>query len=232
MSPTKEIYELQQREEEFALAREAMNSIRKNLGDTRVVDQVRLDHERARLVCETLLNTQKDLELQVSGLADQIHTVSKNLYDGSTTNSKELQNLQNELRMLNRQNSQLEDQLLEIMGKSESVQKDLHFVDNKLKSTESTWTSEQERLEQELQKLGQDEIHIKNECEKATARLTAEELTLYQALKATKGQAVSKVETGICRTCGLSLTSHEMQRARAGQELVRCGSCKRLLYVY
>lgn len=231
MAPAKEVYVLQQLEEEFTVTREAQTSIRNKLGDTSVVDLARSDHDGIRSECETLLNRQRDLELQVSGLSEQIRSVEQKLYSGSTTNSKELQNFQDESRMLHRQLSQLEDQLLEMMVKTESVQKTLLLTANKLTATENAWASVQERLDQELQNLNQNEIRIKNECEMATSRLTVEELNLYQTLKTTRGQAVSKVERGICRACGLSLPSHEMQRARAGQELVRCGSCRRLLYV-
>jgi predicted nucleic acid-binding Zn-ribbon protein len=39
------------------------------------------------------------------------------------------------------------------------------------------------------------------------------------------------VERGLCRGCGVTLPSGDVQRARAGQELVRCNSCGRILYV-
>jgi hypothetical protein len=52
----------------------------------------------------------------------------------------------------------------------------------------------------------------------------------YYELKKQRGQAVAKVEQGLCRGCRISLPTAELQRARSGN-LVQCSSCGRLLFL-
>ena len=230
MSPTKQLYELQQMEEGFAHARQALGVVEKELGDTRLLDQARARAEALRSTSEKLLHEQRDLELRIAGLEERLVGVDQKLYGGGTTNPKELQSLQDDARMLQRQKGEQEDRLLELMLRGEGVQKDLTAAEEALRSAEATWAAEQERLGREQERLKQETVRLEQGQKEAAARLTSQELSLYQSLKASRGQAVSKVGRGICQACGLSLPSHEMQRARAGQELVRCGSCGRLLY--
>ena len=231
MSPTRQLYELQQLEEEFAHARQDLGTVEKELRDTRLLVQARARAEELRASAEKLLHQQRDLELRIAGLDEQIRGVDQKLYGGGTTNPKELQSLQDDTRMLQRQKGEQEDRLLDLMLRAETVQKDLVVAEEALRSAEATRGAEHQRLGKEQERLTQETARLEQGQREATARLTSQELSLYQSLKASRGQAVSKVERGICRACGISLPSHEMQRARAAQELVRCGSCGRLLYV-
>jgi predicted nucleic acid-binding Zn-ribbon protein len=57
-------------------------------------------------------------------------------------------------------------------------------------------------------------------------------MQLYERLAANKqGRAVAKVNGGACGGCRISLPMNLITRARAGNELVQCSSCERILYV-
>ena len=45
------------------------------------------------------------------------------------------------------------------------------------------------------------------------------------------GRAVAAVKNGTCQGCGLGASNRKVQQARAGTELVYCGTCGRILYV-
>ena len=57
-------------------------------------------------------------------------------------------------------------------------------------------------------------------------------LTLYEALRKSKnGKAVVIVRSGVCDGCRIALSSSNTQRLSESDELNRCGSCQRILYV-
>ncbi len=62
------------------------------------------------------------------------------------------------------------------------------------------------------------------------AEIAAPAVEVYYELKEKKGQAVARVEQGICRGCRILLASAELQRVRS-RDLVQCGSCGRILFL-
>lgn len=232
MSPAaKQLYDLQQREMEFLQAQQALVAVEAVLKDTRAVEQAQARLEEAQGVLEPLQGEQRDLELSLGSLEARIQDVERRLYGGKSATPKELQGLQQDAAMLRRQKGGNEDRLLELMMQVEEAQGSRAQAQQQLRSAETTWEAERRRLAVEATRLSQEAARLDRLRGETEALVNARELQQYRAVKAQRGTAVSKVERGICRACGLSLPSHELQRARTAQELVRCGSCGRFLYV-
>jgi hypothetical protein len=231
MSPAKQLYDLQQLEVDLFQAQQALVAVEAALKDTRAVEQAQARVQEAQGVLGPLQGEQRDLELSLGSLEARIQDVEKRLYGGKTANPKELQGFQQDAAMLRRQKGVNEDRLLELMLKVEEVQASRSRAQEQLRSVEATSEAERRRLAVEATRLSLEAARLERLRGEAEALVNARELQQYRALKAQRGTAVSKVERGICRACGLSLPSHELQRARTAQELVRCGSCGRFLYV-
>ena len=231
MSPTKQLYDLQQLEVALSRSQELQAAVEAGLKDTRAVDDTRSRQEEAAKALEAMEKEQRNLELSVGTAEARIRDAEGRLYGGTTTNPKELQGLQQDVRMLRRQKSEEEDRLLGVMERAEEAQARVTAAQEELRAAEAAWGTERERLGRERERLGQEIARLQQEQGQASADVEPREMTLYQSLKASRGTAVSKVERGICLACGLSLPSHELQRTRTGQDLVRCGSCGRILYM-
>ena len=64
---------------------------------------------------------------------------------------------------------------------------------------------------------------------KIVETILGEELKLFRTLQSSKGTAVAKVEQGICKGCGITLPSGEVQKIRAATNLMRCPGCRRIV---
>jgi predicted nucleic acid-binding Zn-ribbon protein len=117
------------------------------------------------------------------------------------------------------------------MLKAEEAQGNRSEAREQLRRARAAWEEEQGRLAAERERLSQEVARLDQERGAAEAQVEPGDLQRYRGVKTQRGTAVAKVERGICRACGLSLPSHELQRARTAQEPVRCGSCGRFLYV-
>lgn len=79
------------------------------------------------------------------------------------------------------------------------------------------------KLETELSGMEKHRIHL-------TEQLPSAVNLQYEQLKKQKGRAVVRLEQGICRGCGIAVTTAWLHRARTG-EVVGCPSCSRILYL-
>ena len=230
MSIAKQLYQLQEIEIEIDASEQALKQSESQLGENRVVLDVRtrLVQERQRL--EELTKQQRSAEWSVDDIGNKQTTAEGELYSGKIKNPKELSNLQQEVEGLKAKRSGLEDKTLEIMEQVELVTASVAAISRELEAVEAEWQRQQRHLSVEIKQLKTVLVELDHRRQLRLADIDASAVKVYNGLKEQKGQAVAKVEQGICRGCRILLATAELQRARSGN-LMRCGSCGRILFL-
>ena len=231
MSPVRQLYELQQLEQETHQFRLALAGVEAKLVDTQTLDAARSVVKQARQRLDGIHGEQRSLELEIGEMDAHLRSAEQRLYAGATTSPKELLGLQEDIRTHQRKKRGAEDRVLELMLRSDSAQEGITAAQGALEDAERRRQGEQADLLEEKERVSRDLAEREEQHQELASALPPQELALYGNLKRSKGAAVSRVERGICSGCGLALPSHEFQRARMASQLVRCGSCGRLLYV-
>ena len=231
MSPVRELYELQQLEQETHQCRLALAGVEAKLADTQALDAARAVVEQARQRLDGIHREQRSLEMEIGELEAHLRSAEQRLYAGATTSPKELMGLQEDIRTHQRKKRQAEDRVLELMLQSDEAQKGIAAAQGALEAAERRRQGEQADLLEEKVRVSRDLTQREEQHQELASGLPPQEIAVYESLKRSKGAAVARVERGICSGCGLSLPSQEFQRARQASQLVRCGSCSRLLYV-
>lgn len=172
----------------------------------------------------------KDRELDASSLDAKIKELDARLYSGAVTNPKELDGLEKDLQMHKRHRSDLDDKLLALM---DSVELALRQVEEKalaLRKIEETRSSDVEHLSREKESLARRIAELDAQREQARAALGADALRHYDHLQRAKaGRAVAQIKNSSCGVCGVTVPSGLINRVRAGDEIVLCSSCGRIL---
>jgi len=141
-----------------------------------------------------------------------------------------LANLQQEGNAFKASRDQLETRALEVMDQIETAEARIAETDKELKKLEKEWKSGQKQLSAEIDGLEAKLSSLKDTRQLLAGEIDSQEIKLYEKLQKQKGQAVVKVEQGICRGCRISLPSSGLQQLRS-HSLVQCGSCGRLLFL-
>ncbi len=173
---------------------------------------------------------QRKLEWEVDDLNTKIRGLNDKLYGGSVRNPKELVSLEQDVQSIKRHLAGKEEQLIEAMDVTESIDAEAEVLRQKVATLKAAWEQERPGLQE-----------LKDSTEAEVTRLTEAVLTMrdaigperaqhYDRLAAAKGMAMVKVEQGRCKGCNLTVPAGLWQRARVG-DMVECGSCGRLLYV-
>lgn len=205
-------------------------SLQTKLADVAALDSARAAVERDTHSVAELKSKLRALELETSRLSDKLKQVNDRLYGGRITNAKELADLNQDEKMLQRRKSELEDQSLAFMEQIEAAER----VVNEKQSThakiatDTTARHNQERTQ--LTGLDADDAALELKRQAHRAQLPTDVLRTYDHLRQTKkGRAVVKVMAASCVACGTALPSGLLSRLKLNNELVFCTNCERIL---
>lgn len=230
MSVARQLYQLQEIDLELEQNEQALRQISSQLGNDEAVVKSREKLALEQKVLEDLQRQQRSVEGEIDSITGKITAAEEELYSGRIGNPKELSNLQQDVDSLKSQRSRLEDRALEVMDRVELATKSVKALDNELKTLETEWQKQQQKLSADLGQTKDRISNLQKERQSITTKIAPEAVEVYQFLKSHKGTVVARVEQGICRGCRISLPVSELQRIRGG-DLVRCSSCGRILFL-
>ncbi|MFC1950710.1 zinc ribbon domain-containing protein [Chloroflexota bacterium] len=230
MSIVKQLYQLQDIDLKVESSEQAIVQITSQLGESQVVLKARAQLKLEQKHLEELRQQQHSAEWEIDDLVNKLTTAEEKLYGGRISNPKELADLQHEVVGLKARCGQMEDKALGIMDQVELTTASVATLSNKLKTLETEWHSQQQQLSTDMEQLKATLSDFKRERQLMSANINPRAVECYQDLKKQKGQAVAKVEQGICRGCRISLSTIELRRIR-GDSLVQCSSCGRILFL-
>lgn len=232
MIDPRQLYALQTIDLALDANREALARVEAALGDSQELLEAGAELEARQRHLADAQARQRDLEWEVEGLRDKVSLDEKKLYSGSVRNPRELSGIQADVRSIQERLRQREDVLLDIMSEVEVAQQAWAEQKALVERLDEEWRGEQARLRGEGEALGADLARLDEERQAEASQVDPGAMDLYQRLRQTKqGRGVSKVEGGMCQGCRVNLPMSELNRARAGRELVQCGNCGRILYV-
>jgi uncharacterized protein len=230
MTVTKQLYELQELDNDIDAARQTLGVKTHQLGNREVLDKAGALLAAGQKTLEDLKRQRRADEASVADITARISEVNKQLYGGRVSNSKELSNLQNDVNMLNNQKDGLETKALEVIEALEESDKKTAALKADYQKMEASWTVEQEQLGKDIGLLKTTLAALMASRQEAAAKIDPATLKLYDITRLKKKQAVARVERGICQSCRLTISASLQQKARSGQP-VQCGTCGRILYV-
>jgi len=230
MGVAKQLYQLQEVDLEIEANEQTLSRLVSQLGKNQAVveAQAKLTSEQQRL--DELTHRQRSAEWEIDDLVTKITAAEEQLYSGRIKNPKELANLQHEVDLLKAKRDQLENKALEIMGQVELAEASVTATDSESKKLETEWHSQQQQLSADIEALKNKLSDLGHKRQLISAEIDPQAIGVYGKLRKQKGQAVAKVEQGICRGCRISLPFSELQQARSGN-LLQCGSCGRILFL-
>ncbi len=185
---------------------------------------------RAQRALATLEAEQSKLDADMQDTIERLGIVERQLYSGSTAASKDLLALQREVAYYKERQGNLEEQLLAKMEQVETAQARAADLDAAYRQAEAAWRDSVPSLQTEQQRLQQHGEEMAEARDEAESALTAAEVKGFRSLEASRGQAIVRVERGMCGGCAIAVPSHELQLLRSTHDPVRCPNCGRYLY--
>ena len=231
MAVSRILYDLQNLDLLLDEAKGRVSEIECSLGERDELKRREEALEELRDRMRDLDRKQRSLDLSSKSTRDRLDAVETKLYGGTVASPRELQDLGRELENVKRNLKEVDEKALENLVSLEETEQQVSKGEEELVREEAAWSEDQYGMEVERRELRTRIGGLEQQRRQVAKGVKAHSLGVYERVRRAKeGRAVSMVERGLCRACGVTLPTHSIQRARSGDEAVQCGSCSSILY--
>jgi predicted nucleic acid-binding Zn-ribbon protein len=150
------------------------------------------------------------------------------LYAGGLS-ARDADYLRQEVEMLGRKNTEMEDRILELMEARESKERDVDALAEQVVAAGGVKDDLETQIQEAWRAIDTQLARVEARKSDIVPLIDEDLLTLYEDLRPVKeGVAVGRLADGVCGGCHLTLTAAE-QLSVLRQEPPRCIHCRRIL---
>jgi predicted nucleic acid-binding Zn-ribbon protein len=231
MSIVGQLYLLQTIDLELQRQGSQLERLRAGLGESPELAAGRAELLEAERLLSRRQSQERDLEWDLKNLEDKIKALEDKLYGGRIGNPKELAGLAQEVEMLKRSKSKVEDSILSCMLEIDEQRLACNNRKMELEGRERAWAASSLLLKAQVEELEATMAGLRGQRTAVAGGLDEEIMALYEELRQAKGgRVVVRLEHDVCAGCHLGLPSADVQHVRASAGPVRCRHCGRILY--
>ena len=176
---------------------------------------------------------QHDTEMKLSSIETKAAEVTKKLYGGTVTGSRDLDNLQKELDMLGRQKGNIEEEVLEAMeaaseavSAADTADAQLAVLADDFRKVRTNFQMRTAELQTQIEALAPE----RDRALQAVANPAL--LNRYDDIRTRSGKGIGVAPLppdANCGACHTRLNSTLVEAAQAGVEIAYCEYCRRIL---
>ena len=226
-----QLFGLQEIDTQLIHGQARLNKIAKEIQEPQAMADLRATIEEKSEKINQIQAKIKDTELQIGTLQDKYSRSSDLLYSGKVKNPKELEDLQTEIKGLERRNGDLEETLLIQMEALDAVETVERAAKDELMLLSEEHDKVVATLQKEQQTLATALKSLMGTRKKKAAAIDKSVLTKYQKLLKSKGGiGVAKINNNSCQGCHVSIPAGLTRKVQLGG-LETCPSCGRIMVV-
>ena len=226
------LYELQEIDWRIADRDNELSDVKARLADDLAVTTAKAQMEQLEIRLADRTSARGGEETTVRDLEEKIKAAEERMYGGSVTNPRQFSAYEEEREFHQRQRSEVEDRLLELMVEMEELETALGAARTRYERLHSQREVELVELLESEESLTAELTDSRRSRETVVPDIPIPILTVYDSLlKARNGHAVAKVEKGMCLGCRIAVPALELHSAKTSSAITQCGSCRRILYV-
>jgi predicted nucleic acid-binding Zn-ribbon protein len=176
-------------------------------------------NQKERKKCEGDIQVQ---EQKISKLKDQMLQAKTN---------DQYRAFQNEIDFCQKEIRKAEDRILELMGESEPLDKNVKAAEVALKAEKAQVEAEKQQARERTAVDQNAAAELQSERAGVVKQMTPAIYQRYEKVrKARRGIAVAEAIDGRCSVCNMGLRPQFFQELKRGDQVMSCESCLRMLY--
>lgn len=229
VSSAPRLQELQEADTRLAQVRAEIDEVRAALAGDAELDRRR---GAAAAAAQTRQDAERDAtaaEQEVAALGARIRSLDRRLYDGSVRNPQDLLEMQRELETLRGRGREAEDRALTLLEQAEEATSGERDTLRVLDEQETRRANALEPLRERLAALTATVEKETAARDAVAASIDARDLALYARVANRRTPAVVRMAGDACGGCHLPLSNEERHAVRAGERIVQCANCDRIL---
>jgi predicted nucleic acid-binding Zn-ribbon protein len=187
----------------------------------------KLEADRAALSANQ--KDRKKMEADIQAQEQKISKLRGQMLDAKT--NEVYRAFQNEIEFCEKEIRRAEDHILELMGESEPLDKNVKAAESALKQEKAQVEAEKQ---QAMARTAEDKKAlelINQERSQIVSRMSQNIYRQYERIrKGRRGVAVAEALDGRCNACHMAMRLQFFQDLKKGDQVMYCESCSRILY--
>jgi predicted nucleic acid-binding Zn-ribbon protein len=178
-----------------------------------------------------LSREQTRAERDVEQVRTRIDRDRTRLDAGQVSAARELASLQSEIENLHRRQGDLEEVVLELMERRETLESQQDELTTGRDNLGGEMAAVASRRDAAFSEIDEQTAKASDQRASVAADVPADLLALYDQIRKTKGVGAAMLRARRCEGCHLNLNAADLNaiRASAPDEVVRCEECRRIL---
>jgi predicted nucleic acid-binding Zn-ribbon protein len=204
------------------------------------VKATREELTEAEKVLEELLKKYHDLESERKKLEDDISLKSdkikkdeQKLSSGTITSSKEIVSINEEIESLRKVNSELENNMLEIMISIDDLNEEINIQKEKKEKIEAHLKKQTDEIDEKIK--AEEEIlnKYKAKKEEVSKKIPSPHIEKFNEVAEKRGGvALGVLKERLCLSCNMEMSMVEAMNMSNDDLIYRCPNCRRMLIRY
>ena len=196
--------------------------------EKKLVSQERkLEADRAALAANQKERKQSEGEIQV--WEQKISKLKGQMVEAKT--NEQYRAFQSEIEFCQTEIRKLEDRILDLMGESEPLDRNVKAAEAALRTEKLKVEAEKNHARERTETDRKAEAELQQERAAIVPQMTPAALQKYErARKTRRGIGVAEVVEGRCTACNMVLRLQYFQDLKKDDQILSCESCQRLLY--
>ena len=189
--------------------------------------------DEASGACSDLESKRKKLEDTVELQNEKIKNDEKKLFSGTITSAKELENYQEEVKILKQKNSEIEDKILELMIELEEMSDKVKQAMAEKDKVEANLNRINNEMNEKIEVLKHIVEGLRKRKDDVISRIPRDHLKRYNEVKTKKGGiAVSVLKNNFCSVCNMEIPMIAAEKIEDIDEIYSCPLCGRMAVIY
>ena len=159
-----------------------------------------------------------------------IKELEKELYDGHTSDIKQLEYLNGEKNKVRSLIDDIEVKILEIMETVEDGDEETKSIESELENIIDENSEMEANHESEIQKIDNKIISIEKKIKQAEEKIDVKLRNEYNRIRKSRGDGIVELKDAICLGCNIKIPTFYMEKIKNTKGVFHCESCGRILY--
>ena len=225
------LYEFQQIDAEILTLDHKLKSVPlkiKKADQQLQLHQQKLQEKRAQLAETEKTQRTKTAELEMEG--EQRNKYQAQLRE--VKSNKEYQALDKEISFIQEKEAEIEDEILSAMLRIDQLNEELDQQQKDFEAQQEKHNAQKAEYKQEAKDLKAAIVKCQGKQQGFSDQIDSELIDQYQArFKRYRKGLISLVVENACGNCHLTIPPQTLLEARKYEQLIRCGSCRLILYI-
>ncbi len=229
----KALYDLQQVDLQIASLNKALASL--DDGST-LCKQIAAGEKQLAVLLNDLRSKElelKESELNLQSVEARGADLRKRMYGGSISNPKELSSIEKEIEALDKNRSELDEQILTLYDAVEERQASVKKLESAILQAKTRLDRNMAEYNSKSEEQNGELATLFGERQKMTEAVTDKRLLQrYESIKSRhKDTGLAVVEGGKCGACHIGLTTYMQMQVEDNDQVSTCESCGRILFL-